>query len=199
MVHMSCAFAGAFALQYLLKIEPLAHVDRTQYWKKIVPLALRISTPEILLGVKENPTELRREKINPHNDCRIMFCTNIVLGNISLRWVPVSFMQTVKVLFYLRLQMHYSHRRGRQEEKSANKTLFAFRGAFRDFNVKVLPCLQRASYRVSYAQWSAVLCAGIQCSPAALLVPEDVSAVDLLLSHSRGVRRRNGEPLRGEF
>lgn len=26
----------------------------------------------------------------------ILFCSNIVLGNISLRWVPVSFMQTVK-------------------------------------------------------------------------------------------------------
>jgi solute carrier family 35 protein E3 len=26
----------------------------------------------------------------------VLFCTNIVLGNISLRWVPVSFMQTVK-------------------------------------------------------------------------------------------------------
>mmetsp|Transcript_18102 Transcript_18102/g.29739 ORF Transcript_18102/g.29739 Transcript_18102/m.29739 type:complete len:349 (+) Transcript_18102:267-1313(+) len=26
----------------------------------------------------------------------ILFCTNIVLGNISLRWVPVSFMQTIK-------------------------------------------------------------------------------------------------------
>lgn len=26
----------------------------------------------------------------------VLFCTNIVLGNVSLRWVPVSFMQTVK-------------------------------------------------------------------------------------------------------
>eukprot|EP01104_Vermistella_antarctica_P007158 TRINITY_DN1790_c0_g1_i1.p1 TRINITY_DN1790_c0_g1~~TRINITY_DN1790_c0_g1_i1.p1 ORF type:complete len:360 (-),score=29.52 TRINITY_DN1790_c0_g1_i1:67-1080(-) len=26
----------------------------------------------------------------------VLFCVNIVLGNISLRWVPVSFMQTVK-------------------------------------------------------------------------------------------------------
>mmetsp|Transcript_10480 Transcript_10480/g.17132 ORF Transcript_10480/g.17132 Transcript_10480/m.17132 type:complete len:350 (-) Transcript_10480:446-1495(-) len=26
----------------------------------------------------------------------VLFCANIVLGNISLRWVPVSFMQTIK-------------------------------------------------------------------------------------------------------
>eukprot|EP01112_Ceratiomyxa_fruticulosa_P012178 TRINITY_DN3361_c0_g1_i2.p1 TRINITY_DN3361_c0_g1~~TRINITY_DN3361_c0_g1_i2.p1 ORF type:complete len:328 (-),score=45.02 TRINITY_DN3361_c0_g1_i2:53-1036(-) len=26
----------------------------------------------------------------------LLFCSNIILGNISLRWVPVSFMQTVK-------------------------------------------------------------------------------------------------------
>lgn len=26
----------------------------------------------------------------------VLFCSNIVLGNVSLRWVPVSFMQTVK-------------------------------------------------------------------------------------------------------
>eukprot|EP01132_Coremiostelium_polycephalum_P000443 gene443-561_t len=26
----------------------------------------------------------------------ILFCSNIVLGNVSIRWVPVSFMQTIK-------------------------------------------------------------------------------------------------------
>ncbi|KYR01875.1 hypothetical protein DLAC_01897 [Tieghemostelium lacteum] len=26
----------------------------------------------------------------------LLFCTNIVFGNVSLRWVPVSFMQTIK-------------------------------------------------------------------------------------------------------
>lgn len=29
---------------------------------------------------------------------RAVFCVNIILGNISLRWIPVSFMQTVKSL-----------------------------------------------------------------------------------------------------
>src|SRR5690349_16101387 len=31
------------------------------------------------------------------NPSRFLFCINIILGNISLRFIPVSFMQTIKV------------------------------------------------------------------------------------------------------
>lgn len=29
---------------------------------------------------------------------RAIFCVNIILGNVSLRYIPVSFMQTIKSL-----------------------------------------------------------------------------------------------------
>jgi len=54
--------------------------------------------------------ELQWDEIKQVAPLSLLFCLNILLGNISLRWVPVSFMQTVKSsvpLFTVVLQLMF--------------------------------------------------------------------------------------------
>jgi len=55
-------------------------------------IVLRIFQPVPLIVIERN-------KLSSHiAPLAAIFCINIILGNISLRWIPVSFMQTVKSL-----------------------------------------------------------------------------------------------------
>lgn len=66
-VHFICSAIGAYLVIKLLKLKPLIVVDPDDRWRRIFPMSF-------------------------------VFCINIVLllGNVSLRYIHVSFMQTIK-------------------------------------------------------------------------------------------------------
>eukprot|EP01100_Stratorugosa_tubuloviscum_P003465 TRINITY_DN1844_c4_g1_i1.p1 TRINITY_DN1844_c4_g1~~TRINITY_DN1844_c4_g1_i1.p1 ORF type:complete len:320 (-),score=73.87 TRINITY_DN1844_c4_g1_i1:144-1103(-) len=79
-IHMFICFIGAFLC---LRVFKFFNYNPIPFFEEVIPHILPLSA---------------------------LFCLNIVLGNISLRWVPVSFMQTVKSLvpaFTFLLQITY--------------------------------------------------------------------------------------------
>jgi len=66
LVHMICCFIGSFLVLHVFRFIPF------------------------------QTFESQRQMLFRVVPLSAIFCSNIVLGNISLRWVPISFMQTVK-------------------------------------------------------------------------------------------------------
>jgi solute carrier family 35 protein E3 len=87
--HMSMSYLLAFLVLRVFRLMPLTVVNSTDRFSKIAPLAYD-HVPAALSLVPPSPPSL------PPPLLSVIFILNIVLGNFSLHFVPVSFMQTVK-------------------------------------------------------------------------------------------------------
>jgi solute carrier family 35 protein E3 len=95
-VHMVTCLIGSLLVLKVFRFTPFVNLTWQEWVKGVLPLRYAVNVEVVFsdLFQREN-RNLTHIMVNLYVNS-FVFCFNIVLGNVSLRYVPVSFMQTVK-------------------------------------------------------------------------------------------------------